>query len=87
MEKNMLGNDKEAHFILSAILAFLLCIVAPAVLLPAMAALAFIVGIVFEIYQLQTGTGEFEWLDILADGLGVVTAFFAVYYYRKSQKN
>ena len=64
------GTDKIAHFALSAFLCLAICRFLP-IWIAVVAAV--VVGVGKEIYDSKTG-GKFDWKDVIADLLGVISA-------------
>lgn len=65
------GSDKLMHLLAYAVLAGWFCAMAPAAWLRcALAALA--LGVVLELVQSQLPTRQFEWADMVADGVGAL---------------
>jgi VanZ family protein len=81
------GSDKFHHFIAYASLMFAWCLVRPATTLRpqvALAALCVAMGLAIECAQGLTGYRFFEWLDVLANSLGVMLGwlcFRACYFF------
>ena len=67
--KSLLTEDKPKHIVVSAILAVVLNLVLP---WWGTALITLAIGIGKEIYDKVSGKGCAEWLDLLADVIGII---------------
>tara|TARA_B100000214_G_scaffold145078_1_gene103703 strand:+ start:64 stop:1620 length:1557 start_codon:yes stop_codon:yes gene_type:complete len=85
-ESAMQFNDKFIHFSIYAILAYITLIASKETNIFVLLAIILLLGISLEFAQLITGLRNFEYMDIIANSLGVFGGFTFYYFQRKNLK-